>query len=384
MTITSAELLDLADKADALGDRAEAVGLAPQQLDSLKAVAGDFGRSWSGSNLGYHSSVYFRDFKTPPPGAHFSTEWGLQRSWPSPGSSGDWVEYGFDEVREAIKKRAAVSGLDEAAERLKPLRAEVEALQKDLISILTLTVSEHSQDAFLANLLVKANQTKVETYGEYGSKFLRSGRVISRDSLAVSQGFAIAAHQSIDAEISALKAPSRAARELSLTARQAGSHLSRVQRSTNRQAMIGTNVFIGHGQSPVWRDLKDFISERLHLPYDEFNRVPVAGVTNIARLSEMLDSAALAFVVLTAEDEQSDGDVRARQNVVHEAGLFQGRLGFSKAIILLEEGCQPFSNIDGLGQIRFPRGDLKSKFEEIRRVLEREGLLATPTSIDAS
>lgn len=78
---------------------------------------------------------------------------------------------------------------------------------------------------------------------------------------------------------------------------------------------------------------------------------------------------------MTAEDEQSDGRSHARLNVVHEAGLFQGRLGFERAIVLLEEGCEAFSNIDGLGQLRFARGDVGSKFEEIRRVLEREGLV---------
>jgi predicted nucleotide-binding protein len=122
--------------------------------------------------------------------------------------------------------------------------------------------------------------------------------------------------------------------------------------------------------------LKDFVQDRLGLPWDEFNRVPVAGVTNIARLSEMLDAAAIAFLVMTAEDEMADGAVRARMNVVHEAGLFQGLLGFTKAIVLLEEGCEEFSNIQGLGQIRFPKGNLSAAFEEIRRVLEREGLIA--------
>jgi len=63
-------------------------------------------------------------------------------------------------------------------------------------------------------------------------------------------------------------------------------------------------------------------------------------------------------------------------NVVHEAGLFQGRLGFTKAIVLLEDGCEEFSNIKGLGQIRFPKGNVKQAFEEIRQVLEREGLLS--------
>ena len=63
-------------------------------------------------------------------------------------------------------------------------------------------------------------------------------------------------------------------------------------------------------------------------------------------------------------------------NVVHEAGLFQGRLGFEKAIILLEDGCEEFSNINGLGQIRFPKENITAAFEEIRRVLERENLIA--------
>jgi predicted nucleotide-binding protein len=68
--------------------------------------------------------------------------------------------------------------------------------------------------------------------------------------------------------------------------------------------------------------------------------------------------------------------VRARENVVHEVGLFQGRLGFTRAIVLLEEGCEEFSNIHGLGQLRFPKGSISAKFEDIRAVLEREGLIA--------
>ena len=134
-------------------------------------------------------------------------------------------------------------------------------------------------------------------------------------------------------------------------------------------------MFIGHGGSSVWRDLKDFIQDRLKLPWDEFNRVPVAGITNIARLSEMLDAAAIAFLVMTGEDEQADGKLQARLNVVHEAGLFQGRLGFTKAIVLIEDGCEEFSNIQGLGQIRFLKSNIKVAFEEIREVLEREGIL---------
>ena len=47
-------------------------------------------------------------------------------------------------------------------------------------------------------------------------------------------------------------------------------------------------VFIGHGRSLLWRELKDFLSDRLGLGWDEFNREAVAGFTTFERLSQML------------------------------------------------------------------------------------------------
>lgn len=140
-------------------------------------------------------------------------------------------------------------------------------------------------------------------------------------------------------------------------------------------ALFGKRVFIGHGRSPLWRELKDFVSERLGLPWDEFNREAVAGYTTAERLQTMMGQAAFALLVMTAEDERADSTLHARSNVIHEVGLFQGCLGLPRAIVLLEEGCSEFSNIIGLSQIRFPRGDIAARFEEIRRVFEREGLL---------
>lgn len=137
-------------------------------------------------------------------------------------------------------------------------------------------------------------------------------------------------------------------------------------------------VFIGHGGSPVWRDLKDYLVERLGLDYEEFNREPVAGHSTKERLSKMLDEAGFAFLVMTGEDQRADGTLTPRTNVVHEAGLFQGRLGFERAIILLEEGCDDFSNVDGLGHIKFPKGNIDAIKEQIRQVLEREGIVRKP------
>ena len=136
-----------------------------------------------------------------------------------------------------------------------------------------------------------------------------------------------------------------------------------------------TKIFIGHGRSNVWKDLRDFLRDRLKLTVDEYNIVPTAGIATVERLQQMLEEAIFAFMVMTAEDEQPDGLIRARENVVHEVGLFQGALGFRKAIIMLENGCAEFSNVAGLGQIRFPSGHIQSGFEEVRGVLEREKII---------
>ena len=54
--------------------------------------------------------------------------------------------------------------------------------------------------------------------------------------------------------------------------------------------------------------------------------------------------------------EMDDGTLRARQNVVHEIGLFQGLHPLKRAVILLEEGVEEFNNIKGITQMRFEAG----------------------------
>jgi hypothetical protein len=148
-----------------------------------------------------------------------------------------------------------------------------------------------------------------------------------------------------------------------------------LQESRRERHSEARRVFIGHGRSCCWEQLRDLLRDRLHLEWEEFNRVPAAGVSTQERLKEMIENVAFAFLVMTAEEDREGGKLAARDNVIHEVGLFQGSLGFRRAVILLEEGCDEFGNITGLSQIRFPSGDLIAKSEEIRRVLEREGLV---------
>lgn len=79
-------------------------------------------------------------------------------------------------------------------------------------------------------------------------------------------------------------------------------------------------------------------------------------------LESMLSESSLAFLLLTGEDIDQDGNVHARENVIHELGLFQGRLGFKRAIAILEKGVMEFSNINGVNQIRFSKGRIKETY----------------------
>ena len=145
-----------------------------------------------------------------------------------------------------------------------------------------------------------------------------------------------------------------------------------VARTVNRE---NGRVFIGHGHSPVWKELRDFLEKRLDLSTDDFNREPTAGMSTTEVLQQKLDDAGFAFLVMTGEDSAGDGTVRARENVVHEIGLFQGRLGLHRAIVLQEVGCTAFSNIHGLTVVPFRKNEIMSITEEIRKVLEREGIV---------
>ena len=78
---------------------------------------------------------------------------------------------------------------------------------------------------------------------------------------------------------------------------------------------------------------------------------------------------------MTAEDETKDNKMRTRQNVVHETGFFQGKLGFEKVAILKQDGVETFSNIDGLQYIPFSGNNINQTFTELQKMLKREGVI---------
>jgi predicted nucleotide-binding protein len=134
-------------------------------------------------------------------------------------------------------------------------------------------------------------------------------------------------------------------------------------------------IFIGHGRSKLWARVKIHIENELNLNTLEFESESRVGQSVVPILEGMLDKSSFAILILTAEDETKDGARRARQNVIHEAGLFQGRLGFEKVVLLKQDGVEDLSNLAGLQYIAFSGESVEQTFYELGRVLKREGVL---------
>ncbi|MCL1899670.1 MAG: nucleotide-binding protein [Promicromonosporaceae bacterium] len=83
----------------------------------------------------------------------------------------------------------------------------------------------------------------------------------------------------------------------------------------------------------------------------------------------MLESCDFAILIHTGEDETLTGSVQGRMNVIHETGLFQGRLGFDKAVIVRQHGCAEFSNLMGVQELRFVDNDISARFDDLRKLL---------------
>jgi hypothetical protein len=130
-------------------------------------------------------------------------------------------------------------------------------------------------------------------------------------------------------------------------------------------------VFLGHGQSEPWKALQDYL-EASGVAVTSFEAQERAGKWTLGVIDALANESNMAFLVHTAEDEQADRHIRARQNVIHETGFFQGRVGIERAIVVREDGCESFSNIDGLSEIRFAAGDIWECFGRVLAVLRRE------------
>lgn len=370
----SGELLEIAEKIETLAADAEKKGLRKLASDVAEATK-LITLSHCGSWIGYHSCVYYEGFKPPPMGAFFNPDKGLEINpfTSERFSKGDWKEYSEQEIDEALNKKGA-RVLTEEKRFIEDQERTFRRLKSDVIISLASYLNS-TEDGYIRDAYRKIDNFDSGHSTKISMALMPDGQQTTRDIRAANGGLRTPRHIQIFAEAGWILKALRDFESAAKVVRSTANYITKI----NAQGLVkvkssGKKIFIGHGRALEWLKLQSYIEKELNLQCEEFNSVATAGMTTQERLSAMLDNAAMAFLVMTGEDEGSEGEIRARMNVVHEIGLFQGRLGLRKGIIILEETCSEFSNIVGLTQIRYPKGHIEYIFSQVAAVLKREGL----------
>jgi len=184
-------LVQLQEKRAAVqGDIEDGLARGSQLRDAARKI----GDSSSGSWVGWHSRMYYRDFREPPVAETWDTEWGGIN-----GVSDAWQDKSLPEIQDAIERLASMS-LADLATTADRVREICQPLQQELLTILTPICD-------LADL-----QREAEMLGEMESiawitppgnfvQAMAPAQMMSRDSVALHQGMQAPLHLNVEAAI---------------------------------------------------------------------------------------------------------------------------------------------------------------------------------------
>ena len=223
MTLSD-QLADLADSLDRMTASGK-VSSIQKSILSLEKSAKDVGKAWSGSPLGYHSTIY-DGLKTPPPDALFDSEWGLMDASFSNRTCGNWIKFDPDEVRVAIYSRAGNPDMETLRNFDTDALNEFNDCKMSVLSILQVAMTEPS-DAFLAELNDKVDKLFIISRTAAATTLTRRGQFVSRDTAALYQGIKLPPHLEVLAEVVSLKNTLDILTNLARITKQAGEHINK-------------------------------------------------------------------------------------------------------------------------------------------------------------
>lgn len=147
----------------------------------------------------------------------------------------------------------------------------------------------------------------------------------------------------------------------------------------NSNMRVGSNMeslekknraFLSHGRSNEWYKVQSYLEKDLHVHTLELAQEPNMGRTVLQKLNEESEKCSIAVIIMTGEDVTTDGEIRVRENVLHEIGYFQGKFGLDKVVLLHENGVNIPSNIHGLVYIGFPKDSIESSYGALMREMK--------------
>lgn len=143
---------------------------------------------------------------------------------------------------------------------------------------------------------------------------------------------------------------------------------------TNVAKVPPPGVFLAHGSSSEWTKVHDFLTKDCRLAVRSADALQGGPDRDVPAITGHVDGCGFAVCILVDDEGRSDVTA-ANQRVLQLAGLFQGRYGFERVAMVVEEGCDVLSNVAGIVRLDYPRGDIGRVFWQMRQMLHREGLL---------
>lgn len=129
-------------------------------------------------------------------------------------------------------------------------------------------------------------------------------------------------------------------------------------------------VFVTHGRSQDWRAVQAFIERDIGLATIELAQEPNLGRTIVEKLEYGGARCDCAVIVMTGDDIANGGEVRVRENVMHEVGYFHGLYGRKNIVLLHEDGVNTPTNLAGIAYVPFPKGAIEAGFHVLQRELK--------------
>ena len=155
-------------------------------------------------------------------------------------------------VEAHIEALAKHPNLDPARDAARHADEVFDKSKADIISILETELASQP-DGSLSKLKGDLEELQPMSQFDLARHWSPEGLSMTRDMIAMGQGNTVPAHINAAAKVVSLRHSFDCCKTAAAIARKAASHLERKERKQVVTDRVGTNVFIGHGRSMLWR-----------------------------------------------------------------------------------------------------------------------------------
>ena len=330
------------------------------KFNSIFEVIDQVSKAWSGSLLGYQANVYYKDFQTPPKGAKFSKEWGINNPITQfdqynmlGGSVGEWQEYTNEEVTNYINQMVGEVDISEIIKESNNCKQIFEECKEDIILLINST-DLFKKDTFLQKLTKETEDIIIPSQENFLKNHFPKKMTYSTRDPRVDGNISYPPHLILESSLYEIIANFTTCDLLSKQINKIIKYLSnkiKIEDNMNQPTKPTNKVFIVHGHDNALKNEVARFIEKLGLEAIILHEQANKGKTIIEKIEHYSD-VSFGIVLYTPCDiggkTKENLQPRARQNVVFEHGYLVGKIGRKNVIALVKDKVEKPSDISGI------------------------------------